>query len=284
MFFIRIVRQFERVAVFRLGRFMGMKGPGLVILIPFIDRASKVDLREEVIDIPRQTNITRDNAPIGIDFLVYMRVMEETAQRSVLEVMNYHMAVIGIATTTLRAVIGDIPLDDVLSKREQINTVLRVKLDEVTERWGIKVTGVEIREIEPPREIQEAMNRQMAAERNRRAVITEAEGQKQANVTVAEGQKQAAILQAEGSRQAAILNAEGDRQAAILRAEGFSSALDKIFAVAKTIDANTLSLQYFQTLKDLGASPSTKFIFPMEFTGLLKPFVDMAAKRDNSST
>ena len=161
--YIKIVKQYERLAVFTLGKFAGLREPGLQFLLWPIHQARNVDLREDVIDIPRQTNITRDNAPIDIDFLIYMRVMEHEAQKSVLEVVNYRAAVVGIATTTLRAVIGDISLDDVLSQRERINEELRVKLDEVTERWGIKVTQVEIREIEPPRDIQDAMNRQMSA-------------------------------------------------------------------------------------------------------------------------
>ncbi len=271
--YFRIVSQYERLAVFWLGRYHGMKQPGLQVLLWPFHSTNTIDLREDVIDIPRQTNITRDNAPIDIDFLVYLRVMEGDAQKSVLEVVNYRSAVVGIATTTLRAVIGDLSLDDVLSQRERINEALRLKLDEVTERWGIKVTQVEIREIEPPRDIQEAMNRQMSAERVRRAAVTEAEGTRQAAITVAEGQKQSEILRAEGERQSEILKAEGDQQAAILRADGFSNALDKIYGVAQNIDANTLSLQYFDTLKELGSSQSTKFIFPMEFTNLLQPFL-----------
>ena len=239
--YISVVSQYERLGVFTLGKFSGLRQPGLQILVWPFQSARKIDLREDVIDIPRQTNITRDNAPIDIDFLVYMRVMEHEAQKSILEVVDYSAAVIGIATTTLRAVIGDISLDEVLSQRERINEELRQKLDEVTERWGIKVTQVEIREIEPPRDIQDAMNRQMSAERVRRAVVTEAEGTRSAAVTVAEGEKQAAILKAEGGRQAEILTAEGDQQAAILRADGFSTALDKIFQVAQNVDANTLT-------------------------------------------
>ena len=149
------------------------------------------------------------------------------------------------------------------------------KLDSETERWGIKVTNVEIREIEPPPDIQDAMNRQMSAERIRRAVVREAEGTKEAAVTVAEGEKEAAILKAEGQRQAEILSAEGDQQAAVLRAEGFSAALDKIDGVAQKIDSKTLGLQYFDTLKELGSSAATKFIFPMEFTSLLNPLMKM---------
>ena len=275
IFPVIIVKQYERMVPFRLGKFFGLKGAGLRLLIPFIDSFQKVDLREDVIDVARQTNITKDNAPIGIDFLIYYKVVDHEAEKSVLEVQDFRAAIVGMATTTLRAVVGDIPLDDVLAKREDINQILRVKLDEVTGRWGVKVTAVEIREIDPPAEIQHAMNRQMAAERERRAVVTEADGQKQANITVAEGQKQAAILNAEGERQSAILQAEGHRQAAILNAEGFSNALDQIYRVAQTVDAKTMSLQYFETLKSLGASPSTKWIFPMEFTSMLSGFTGM---------
>ena len=274
---ITVVKQYERLAVFWLGKFTGLKPPGLKLMFWPFNSYQRIDLREVVIDIPRQTNITLDNAPIDIDFLVYMRVMEASAERAIIEVVDYRGAVIGIATTTLRAVIGEISLDDVLSQRDRINEQLRHKLDEVTERWGIKVTQVEIREVEPARDIQDAMNRQMSAERFRRAAVTEAEGTREAAVTVAEGEKQASILRAEGDRQAEILSAEGDQQAAVLRAEGFSLALDRIHGVARNVDANTLSLQYFDTLKQLGSSPSTKFIFPMEFTNLLSPFMRMAS-------
>src|SRR6266581_8080888 len=215
---IKIVREYQRLVVFRLGRALGARGPGPVILIPIIDQPVWVDLREQFIQVPHQTCITRDNAPVAVDFLIYMYVVD--AVSSVVQVQNYVGAAQGIATTTLRAVVGDISLDDVLAKREQINLVLRSKLDEVTERWGVKVTTVEIREINPPRDIQEAMNRQMSAERNRRAVVLEADGKREAAVMVAEGQKQAAILEAEGGRQSAIL-----------RAEGFSLALDRVFSV-----------------------------------------------------
>ena len=243
-------------------------------MIPIMHSGPKLDLRTEVIDIPRQTNITKDNAPIAIDFLIYLRVMEEHADRAILQVEDYRSAVIGLATTTLRAVIGDIDLDDVLSQRERINNLLRDKLDSETERWGIKVTNVEIREIEPPADIQEAMNRQMSAERVRRAVVREAQGTREAAITVAEGEKQAAILTAEGQRQSEILHAEGEKQAAVLRAEGFSSALELIEQIAKNISGDTLSLQYFETLKHIGASDSTKYILPMEFTNALKPFIN----------
>jgi regulator of protease activity HflC (stomatin/prohibitin superfamily) len=267
---IRIVQEYERLVVFRLGRCVGERGPGIVLLIPFIDRGVRVDLREQVREIPHQTCITMDNAPIAIDFIWYYKVVD--AVQSVLQVGNFEVAAQGMATTTLRAVIGGIALDDVLSQREHINQVLRTKLDEVTERWGVKVTNVEIREIIPPREVQEAMNRQMSAERVRRAVVTESQGTREAAVNVAQGEKQATILRAEGQKQSNILVAEGERQAQILRAEGFSSALDKIFAVAQTIDQKTMTLEYFETLKAMGASAATKFVLPMEFTSLLENF------------
>ncbi|OQA42405.1 MAG: Modulator of FtsH protease HflK [Chloroflexi bacterium ADurb.Bin325] len=269
---IRIIRDYERLVLFRLGRFVGERGPGLVWLWPIIDQTQKVSLREDFLEIPSQTCITQDNAPIDIDFLIYWKVVDPGL--SVIKVRDFAGASQGIATTTLRAVIGDIPLDDVLAKREQINEVLRTKLDEVTERWGVKVTGVEIREIVPPREIQTAMNRQMAAERERRAVVTESDGKREASIKVAEGAKQAAILTAEGAKQAAILTAEGQREAAILNAEGFGVALTRIYESAQAVDVKTMQLQYLDALKALGAGPATKFIVPLEFTNLVAGFAE----------
>ena len=257
---VRIVNEYDRLVVFRFGRTGPdlVKGPGLVFLIPVVDRPTRVDLREQFIEVPSQTTITKDNAPINIDFLIYWRIADPL--KSVVNVAFFAGALQGIATTTLRAVIGDILLDDVLSKRDQINEVLRVKLDEQTERWGGKVTTVEIREIIPPRDVQEAMNRMLSAERNRRAVITESEGTRQSTINVAEGDKQSQILRA-----------EGERQAAILRAEGFSQALERIFGATRGIDEKTMALQYLDALKALGNSSATKFIIPLEFTELLRP-------------
>ena len=263
---IRIIPEYQRIVVFRLGRLLATKGPGLVLLIPFVDRGTVVDLREFFLEIPRQDSITKDNAAISIDFIMYYKVFEPAM--SVVQVSNFAGAATNIAATTLRAVVGDISLDDVLAKRDEINTMLRVKLDEVTERWGVKVTNVEIREIIPPPLVQEAMTRQMSAERTRRAVVTEAEGAKQAAITVAEGNKEAAVLNAEGAKQAAILTAEGERQAAILRAEGFALALSKINESASNADARTMQLQYLDALKQVGAGPSSKIVVPMELAGL----------------
>jgi regulator of protease activity HflC (stomatin/prohibitin superfamily) len=268
---IRVVNEYQRLVVFRLGRCIGTKGPGLVLLIPVVDRAVKVDLREQIREVPHQVSITKDNAPISIDFLWYYKVLDPTS--SVVGVGNFELSAAGMATTTLRSVIGGIPLDEVLSQREHINQTLRTKLDEVTERWGVKVTNVEIREIIPPKDVQDAMNKQMSAERIRRAVVTESTGTREAAINVAEGEKQAAILKAEGGKQAAILEAEGLRQSQVLKAEGFSEALNQIFSIAKTVDQKTMTLQYFETLKNIGQGASTKFIFPMEFTSMISDFV-----------
>ncbi len=250
------MREYQRVVVFRLGRSSGARGPGLVVINPITDRVTLVDLREQFLEVPHQVAITKDNASIAIDFIIFTKVFDPVM--SVLAVRDFRGAALNVAATTLRAVVGDMSLDEVLSKREDMNTTLRFKLDDVTERWGVKVTNVEVREINPPPGVLDAMTRQMSAERTRRAVVTEAEGTKQAAITVAEGQKQSAILAA-----------EGDRQAAIVQAEGFALALQQIYQSAKGLDANTMTLQYFDALKKLGASPATKFVVPMELSGLL---------------
>jgi regulator of protease activity HflC (stomatin/prohibitin superfamily) len=254
---IKIVPEYRRAVVFRLGRMIGVRGPGIVIIIPLVDRAVAVDLREFYIEIPHQSAITRDNATISIDFITFFRVVD--ASMSIVAVADFRGAAQNIAATTLRSVVGDLALDNVLAQRDQINAVLRDKLDEVTERWGVKVTNVEIREIIPPPAVQDAMTRQMSAERTRRALVTEAEGD-----------QQAAILRAEGGKQANILQAEGDRQAAALRAEGFALALRTVFETASQVDAKTMGLQYLEALKVLGAAPSTKFVLPLELTSMLQ--------------
>ncbi len=265
---VHIVPEYQRLVVFALGRYQKTAGPGLVLLLPPpIQSAVNVDLREFSVEIPQQTTITKDNATISIDFIIFQQIVE--ASDSVIKVQNFRQQVQQIASTTLRAVIGDLPLDDVFAKREQMNEVLRIKLDEETHRWGVKVNRVEIREIVPPKEIQDAMNRQMTAERTRRASVTEAEGKRASAILVAEGDKQSNILQAEGARQSAIL-----------RAEGFSLALGKINETAATVDPKTMTLQYLDALKQLGASPSTKFVIPSEFTALAAPLAAMARGGD----
>jgi len=276
---LKVLPEYQRLVVLRLGRALPQaKGPGLVVIIPIIDTPIRVDMRERILEIPKQTCITKDNAPISIDFLIYLQVVDPLA--SVVNVQNVFQATEGLATTTLRAVIGDIALDDVLSKREEINQKLRVKLDEVTHRWGVQVNAVEIKEIVPPAEVQESMTKQMAAERNRRAMVTEAEGIKQAEILRAEGEKQSAILRAEAEKQAAILRAEAQREAQRIAAEGYALALEQITRAARTIDPNTLLLQYLDTLKNLGSSASTKWILPVEVTGLAKEVSTLFQKKN----
>jgi regulator of protease activity HflC (stomatin/prohibitin superfamily) len=279
---IRIVPETERLVVLSLGRFAGTRGPGVVLIIPVIEQARRVDIRESFLDIPSQTAITKDNAPIDIDFLVYYRVVDP--KLAVLQVDNVVSAAVNIATTTLRAVLGDISLDDVLTKRDQINDTLRLKLDEITERWGMKVTTVEIREIKPPREVQDAMNRQMTAERERRATVTRASGEREASIAVAEGEKQSAILKAEGVKQSSILMAEGERQSQLLRAQGFAASLQAIDAMAKDAGANTLMLQYLEALKTVGSSESTKFVIPMELMTMAQQVAGKITQSDSPAS
>src|SRR5438128_11145154 len=267
---LKVVKEYERIVNFRLGKAQAETGPGMVVLIPGIDKPVSVDLRERCLTIPHQTCITKDNAPVDVDFIVYFKVA--SAADSVIRVNNFEGAAMGIATTTLRAVVGDIILDEVLSKREEINAILRTKLDEVTTRWGVKVTNVEIREILPPKNVTDAMILQMSAERSRRAVVIEADGRKTATVTVAEGDKQSAILRAEGARQAAIL-----------AAEGYAQALTTVFGAARGIDEKTLMIQYLDTLKTLGTSAPTKFILPLEFTELIRPCRNVISTAEGGS-
>jgi regulator of protease activity HflC (stomatin/prohibitin superfamily) len=252
---VRIVREYQRLVLFRLGRAVGLRGPGLVLINPVTDRINWVDLREQFLEIPHQTAITKDNAGISIDFIIFYKVVDPGM--SVLQVANFAAAALNVAATTLRSVVGDMALDDVLSKREEMNASLRLRLDDVTERWGVKVTTVEVREVNPPPGVMEAMTRQMSAERTRRAAVTEAEGQKQAAITLAEGTKQAAILAA-----------EGERQSTVLRAEGLAAGLEKIVTVARDIDEHTMQLQYLETLKQVGSSSATKIVVPMELGAL----------------
>jgi regulator of protease activity HflC (stomatin/prohibitin superfamily) len=262
---VYVVREYERLVVFRVGRSIGSRGPGLMLLIPGVDRAVRVDLREQFLAVSHQQCITKDNAPIAIDFLIYWRVVEPSV--SVIYVANFAGASQGVATTALRSVIGDLPLDDVLANRDKINLILRQKLDEVTERWGVKVTTVEIRDVLPPQNVQDAMNRQLSAERNRRATVTESDGK-----------REAAILVAEGEKQSAILRAEGERQSAILAAQGRALALEAVSQVARGLDGQTIGLQYLDALKSVGTSDATKIVLPMEFVEMLRPMMDVATR------
>ena len=271
---IVIVKQYEKMVVFRLGQYTGsLKGAGFHFLVPFFYNGRVVDTREVPERVPTQQYITKDNVVVDMDFVLYYRVQPDQAERSVIEVADHRLAVRNLAVAELRSIIGNITLAEALSERERIQSQLQLALDENTGRWGVKVRGAAINEIDPPTGVKNAMEREKSAEAIKTADITESEGQRQAQINRAEGSKQAAILEAEGNRQASILNAEGTRQAEILNAEGFSSALSQINVVAQTVDARTMSLEYFETLKKLGDGPATKFIFPMEFTSILQSYI-----------
>ncbi len=224
---LRIIRQFERGVVERLGKYNETLQPGLKFLVPFIDNlAVRVDMRETVLDIEPQPVITMDNVAVTVDAVVYYYVADAKARTY--EVANFGMAVSKLAQTNIRNVIGEMSLDETLTSRERINAALRETLDEATDKWGVKVTRVEVKEIEPPRDIADAMSKQMKAEREKRGIILEAEAYREKQILEAEGDKQNAILKAEGNRQREILEAEGDRQAAILRAEGEAKAIEEV--------------------------------------------------------
>ena len=278
---INFIRDYEKLAKFQLGRYQGLRGPGLVFVIPFLQSAVKVDQREIFFDVLPQTNITKDNANVDVDFVIYMRVMEP--EKVVLEIQDVLGATRQLATTTLRAVIGEMDLDEVLSRRDYINATMQVKLDEVTNRWGVKVTAVEIREIDPPPAIQEAMTRQMSAERTRRADITESEGQRDSAVNVADGDRRSQILRAEGDKESAILRAQGQRESQILEAEGFATAMRNINEAAEMAHANTMGLQYLEMMKTLGESASTKWIIPMELASVARSIGDRLSSMTSAS-
>lgn len=279
-----IVKQYERMVVLRFGQWNGrLAQPGFRFLMPFIYTGRIVDTREQVERVPTQKYITKDNVVVDMDFVLYYRVLDDQADKAVLQVGDYRAAVRNLAVAELRSIIGNITLAEALAERERIQNQLQGALDENTGRWGVKVQGVAVNEIDPPQGVKQAMEREKSADAIKTADITESEGQRQAAINRAEGERQAAILEAEGQRQAEILRAEGDQQAQVLRAEGFSTALDRIYQVASTVDAKTMSLQYFDTLKSLGESPSTKWIFPMEFTSMLSPFLGMGNANQQQS-
>ena len=260
---IRIIPQAYAGVVERLGRYQRTLSPGLNLLVPFIDRLRPlVDMREQVVSFPPQPVITEDNLVVSIDTVVYFQVTD--ARAATYEIANYLGAVEQLTTTTLRNVVGGLNLEEALTSRDEINGQLRVVLDEATGKWGIRVSRVELKAIDPPHSIQDSMEKQMRAERDRRAAIL-----------TAEGSKQSQILEAEGRRQAEILRAEGDKQAAILRAEGEAAAITSVFHAihAGQPDDKLLAYQYLQTLPKISESSSSKlWIIPSELTEALKGF------------
>ncbi|PCJ11101.1 MAG: membrane protease subunit, stomatin/prohibitin [Candidatus Neomarinimicrobiota bacterium] len=265
---IRQVNAYEIGVRLRLGKYHDMLNPGWNFVIPFLDQVTMVDLRTQVLDVPRQEVITKDNAPTMVDAVIYFRVAD--GKRAILEVTSYRQAIITMAQTTLRAVIGDMELDHVLANRDKINLGLRDRLDIETDKWGVKVENVEIREVDPSPNVKQAMEDQTAAERNRRASILRADGDKRSAILNAEGDKQSRILEAEGLRQAQILEAQGQRTAHILQQQGEAQGLRIISMGAAALDSKALTVLSLDTLKRLGEGAATKLVFPFELTKLME--------------
>jgi len=266
---LRIIRPYEKGLVERLGKFNREIGPGLNVIVPFIERVLKLDLREMVIDVPPQEVITKDNVIVTVDAVIYYQVTE--AFRVIYNVGNFEIAAIKLAQTNLRNVTGELELDQTLTSRERINTKLREVLDEATDKWGVKVTRVEIKKIDPPNDIMEAMSRQMKAERTKRASILEAEGYKQSEILKAEGDKTAAILKAEGEAESKKRVAEAERFKLIAEAEGQAQAIISVF---KSIHEGNptkdiITIKYLEALKEMSQGSATKIFMPYEVSGIL---------------
>ncbi len=265
---IRIIQPWEQGLLVVLGRFRRPLHSGYNFVPPMISNVIKVDLRTQVLDVPRQEVITKDNSPTNVDAIIYIKVIEP--KKAIFEVTDYRLATIALAQTTLRSLIGDMELDEVLYNRERINVHLRDVLDEATDRWGVKVEAVEIREVDPVGPVKAAMEEQTAAERQRRAAILRADGEKRSSILVAEGSKRSRILQAEGLRQSKILEAEGQRIGTILEAQGEAQKLRVLALGAATLDSKALTVLSLDTVKAVGDGKATKIIFPFEITRLVE--------------
>ena len=285
---VKVIPQAQAAVIERLGRFNKASGAGLVWLVPFLDRIrARIDLREQVVSFPPQPVITEDNLTVSIDTVVYFQVTDPRA--AVYEIANYIVAVEQLTTTTLRNVVGGMNLEQTLTSRDSINGQLRGVLDEATGKWGIRVARVELKAIDPPPSIQEAMEKQMRADRDKRAMILNSEGLRESSIKTAEGQKQAAVLTAEGAKQSAILAAEGERQSRILRAQGEraarylqaqgqAKAIEKVFAAVKAgkPTPELLAYQYLQTLPQMAQGDANKvWMIPSDFSKSLEGFARM---------
>ncbi len=263
-----IVQPYEQGLQIRLGQYIGRMNPGFRWVIPLITRVIKLDLRTEVMDVPRQEVITKDNSPTNVDAIVYVRVIDP--EKAYFEVMNYRAATVALAQTSLRGIIGDMELDEVLYNRDIINARLRDILDRETDAWGVKVERVEIKEVDPVGPVKKAMTEQTAAERERRAAILRADGEKRAAILKAEGNRQSIILEAEGERQSKILRAEGERMSRILQAQGEAQGLRIISVGARPLDKRAITVLSLDALKQMAEGQATKIIFPFELSTIVR--------------
>jgi regulator of protease activity HflC (stomatin/prohibitin superfamily) len=253
---VEIVDAYEKKALTVFGEYRQLLEPGINFIPPFVSRTYAFDMRTQTLDVPRQEAITRDNSPVTADAVVYIKVMD--AKKAFLEVEDYKTAVSNLAQTTLRAVLGDMELDETLNKRQEINARIRKELDEPTDEWGIRVESVEVREVNPSQDVQQAMEQQTSAERRRRAMILEAQGERRSAVEKAEGDKQSNIIRAQGEKQSQILEAQGDAISTVLRAKS-----------AESMGERAIIDKGMETLRDIGQGESTTFVLPQELTSLL---------------
>ena len=266
---IQIVRPFEKGVIERLGKFSRMLSPGFHIIIPYVDHLIKVDVREIVLDVEPQEVITKDNVGVTVDAVIYYLVIDPA--KVLYKVGDFREAASKLAQTSLRNVIGELSLDACLTSREVINGKLKVILDNATDPWGVRVGRVELKRIDPPQDINEAMGRQMKAERDRRAIILESEGTRDSKINIAEGQKRSDILKAEGEAQAKVKIAEAQKKEKILLAEGESRAIENVFkSIHKGDPTNDLlSYRYLQTLEKMADGKATKIVIPYEVSSLM---------------
>jgi regulator of protease activity HflC (stomatin/prohibitin superfamily) len=266
---IKIVQQYEQGLIERFGRYRKTVDPGFHMIVPFIERMVKVDMREQVVDVPPQEVITRDNVVVTVDAVVYYQATDPVKLKY--NVSNFILAATKLAQTNLRNVVGDMDLDDALTSRETINTELRQILDEATDVWGTRVVRVEIQRIDPPTDVTQAMHRQMKAERERRAVVTEAEGEKRSQILRAEGVKASRILEAEGQAQAIKEVAEADRFQKLTVAEGEGQAIERVFGAIHNGDPtpDLIAIQYLNALQGIADGKATKLFLPLETSGIL---------------
>jgi len=282
---LKIVRPYQRGAVERLGKYQRLVQPGLNFIIPFLERLIKVDMREQVVDVPPQEVITKDNATVTVDAIVYYEVTDPV--KVLYNVANFRLATIKLAQTNLRNVIGDLTLDESLTSRERINAKLRDVLDEATDKWGAKVTRVELQRIEPPSDVTEAMHRQMKAERDRRAVVLEAEGIRQAAILKAEGEKQARILEAEGQAGAIERVANAEKYKLLTVAEGEAQAIERVYAAIHKGNPtkDLIAIKYLEALAKMAEGKATKMFIPYEASAIMSAVAVIAeALKDKTET